>query len=681
MDFGDIVLSLQSGSGAAAERVQALAAAIQGLPQTPAAVVRWLNLGREPHDGLLIFVLLSIALIAGGHIGAAAGRRAARRQPDGTVAASRRLTWRYLAQPAGFVLGGLLVLVLTAGLEGPPRVAASSVFLSYALTYVLSGLSLHVIAGMLHGTSSVATEEQRRQIRVRIYLCYALPAAALAISSIMQMAGSTRDEFVLTILIFWIALCAVLLGLLLRLRRAQKLQRAVAGPLIEQDDPLMRLLSNHWFGLYVVLVALVFVVTLGAALIGQPGALSKGAMSLLLFAWTPLLMGLIGQWKQSPAETELDLELDPMPEREVSLWRHTVVHALRILLIIFACWLVTRIWGLDFVGAAQDRLGGRVVNDVIHVLVTLLLGYLVWEVIKTALDARTLRSVDARLGNLTPAEGEESADAEEVLGAKAATRLQTFAPLLRKTLFVVVVVLTGMLSLAGMGVDIGPLIAGAGVLGVAIGFGAQTLVRDIISGIFFLLDDAFRLGEYVEIEKTRGTVEGISIRSLRLRHQRGAVHTLPFGEIKQLTNYSRDWAVMRLEFLVAFDTDIEKVRKLVKKIGQEMLEDPTFGQGFIAPVKSQGVRDTTPYGLVIGVKYTTKPGQQFLVRKEVYRRVRDAFVANGVQFARPQIYVDVPTKNIDVDETERQRIGAAAASQIADGAVPVPAVGNKAPAS
>ena len=126
---------------------------------------------------------------------------------------------------------------------------------------------------------------------------------------------------------------------------------------------------------------------------------------------------------------------------------------------------------------------------------------------------------------------------------------------------VTLMVMVSLSILTSLGVNIAPILAGAGVLGIAIGFGAQSLVKDVVSGIFFLVDDAFRVGEYVEIDQLRGTVERISIRSLQIRHHRGAVHTLPFGELKSLTNYSRDWVIMKLEFRVPFETDMKLVKK------------------------------------------------------------------------------------------------------------------------
>jgi len=200
-----------------------------------------------------------------------------------------------------------------------------------------------------------------------------------------------------------------------------------------------------------------------------------------------------------------------------------------------------------------------------------------------------------------------------------------------------------LLVLSSLGVNIGPLIAGAGVLGLAIGFGAQTLVRDIVSGIFFLLDDAFRMGEYVSIGEVRGVVEGISIRSLRLRHHNGPLHTIPFGEIKHLTNYSRDWSIMKFELRLPFETDINKVRKIIKTVGQEMQNDEELSTLMMAPLKSQGVNRMEDSALIIRCKFTAVPGQQFYVRREAFTRIQKAFEENGIRFAPKRVIVEAAT--------------------------------------
>jgi small-conductance mechanosensitive channel len=136
-------------------------------------------------------------------------------------------------------------------------------------------------------------------------------------------------------------------------------------------------------------------------------------------------------------------------------------------------------------------------------------------------------------------------------------RLSTLLPIFRNILFVVVIVVAVMMALAALGVEIGPLIAGASFVGVAIGFGAQGFVRDVIAGMLYLLDDAFRVGEYIQSGNYKGTVEGFSIRSVRLRHQRGAVYTVPFSLLGAVQNQSRDWVIDKLTVGITCDSDIE----------------------------------------------------------------------------------------------------------------------------
>ena len=205
------------------------------------------------------------------------------------------------------------------------------------------------------------------------------------------------------------------------------------------------------------------------------------------------------------------------------------------------------------------------------------------------------------------------------------------------------------------------MLAGAGVVGIAIGFGAQTLVRDIVSGVFFLLDDAFRLGEYIDISGIRGTVEQISIRSLRLRHHRGALHTVPFGEIQHLTNHSRDWVIMKLQFRVPYDTDLQRVKKIFKKIGAEMAADPVMGPNLLDPPKSQGVLEIDDSAMIIRCKFMAKPGEQFVIRRELFQRVQQEFEAAGIHFARRQVSVYVPPA-AHGEAPDPQAVAAAAAA-------------------
>jgi small-conductance mechanosensitive channel len=237
----------------------------------------------------------------------------------------------------------------------------------------------------------------------------------------------------------------------------------------------------------------------------------------------------------------------------------------------------------------------------------------------------------------------EDEDEEHEEGGAGGSRIATLLLLLRKFMLVVIIVMASLIVLSSLGVNIGPLIAGAGVFGLAIGFGAQTLVRDIISGVFFLMDDAFRVGDYVEVAGTKGTVEHISLRSLRLRHPRGMVYFIPFGDMQTVTNLSRDYVIMKLDFRVRYDADVELIRKIIKKkVYAKILENPELGPKLLDKIKSQGVREMDDSAMIMRVKYKTKPGDQFVIRKEVYHLMQEAFKEHGIEFAHRNVTVYMP---------------------------------------
>jgi small-conductance mechanosensitive channel len=194
-----------------------------------------------------------------------------------------------------------------------------------------------------------------------------------------------------------------------------------------------------------------------------------------------------------------------------------------------------------------------------------------------------------------------------------------------------------MMALAALGVEIGPLIAGASVIGVAIGFGAQSLVRDVIAGMFYLLDDAFRVGEYIQSGNYKGTVESFSFRSVRLRHQRGAVYTVPFSLLGAVQNQSRDWVIDKLTVGITYDSDIDLARKLIKQIGLELAEDPEFKPLILEPLKMQGVDAFGDFAVQIRMKMMTLPGENFVIRRQALARIKKAFDANGIKFAYPTV--------------------------------------------
>lgn len=303
--------------------------------------------------------------------------------------------------------------------------------------------------------------------------------------------------------------------------------------------------------------------------------------------------------------------------------------------------------------------------DLWEVLLVGFLAYLAFESVKILIDRK-----------IEEEGGIEEAELGEEGGAASSSRLATLLPLFRNFLFIVIAVIAGMIALSELGVDIAPLFAGAGVIGLAIGFGAQTMIRDIFSGAFFLMDDAFRKGEYIDIGSIKGTVEKISIRSMQLRHHMGALHTIPFGEIHHLTNYSRDWVMMKLPLRVTYDTDVETVRKLIKTLGQELLEHPEEGPKFVQPLKSQGVYKMEDSAMIIRVKYMTKPGDQFTTRKLVYAKIRELFEREGIRFAHRQVTVQVAGQPDGKPLTEAEKDAVAGAAAPEDETVPRTGTGS-----
>ncbi|MEM9059964.1 MAG: mechanosensitive ion channel family protein [Pseudomonadota bacterium] len=333
-------------------------------------------------------------------------------------------------------------------------------------------------------------------------------------------------------------------------------------------------------------------------------------------------------------------------------------------------YFMARFWGGDDV---FERIPGLALAE--DVIDTLFVGYIIYHAVRIWIDQKIADEV-----------GDEPEDAgimEGEGGGAGATRLATLLPLIRNFVLIVIVVTVLLLIATDLGVNVAPLFAGAGIVGLAIGFGSQALVRDILSGAFFLADDAFRKGEYIDVGDVKGTVEKISLRSFQLRHHLGMLHTIPFGEIQFLTNFSRDWVMMKLPLRLTYDTDVERVRKLVKKLGLRLLEDPDIGDKFIQPVKSQGVIMMDDSAMIVRIKFMTYPGEQWVLRKRIYAEIRELFEREGIQFAHREVTVRIPDleENRQLTQEEKTAIGAAArraADQVDEEAQMPQAVGGDA---
>jgi small-conductance mechanosensitive channel len=301
---------------------------------------------------------------------------------------------------------------------------------------------------------------------------------------------------------------------------------------------------------------------------------------------------------------------------------------IRALLFIAAAAVLAWGWGIDLMQhltAAEDTLFSRLIHGALSAIIILLVADVLWHATKTAIDRKLAEVADP---------GQPSTDE-----ARRRGRLRTLLPIFRNIMFVVVIAVAVLMALSSMGVPITPLVAGAGVFGIAVGFGAQTFARDIIAGMFYLLDDAFRVGEYIQSGNYKGTVEGFSIRSVRLRHHRGPVYTVPFSLLGAVQNQSRDWVIDKIAIGITYDSDLTLAKKLIKQIGLDLAKDPEYAPLILEPLKMQGVDNLGDFAVQIRAKMMTLPGEQFVIRRAAYAMIKKAFDENGIKFAFPTVQV------------------------------------------
>ena len=296
-------------------------------------------------------------------------------------------------------------------------------------------------------------------------------------------------------------------------------------------------------------------------------------------------------------------------------------HVLRMLVAMGAVLALIWIWteAIELAPAEETR----ALHSAMAALATLLIAYVSWVLCRLTID-RHLQGVS--VGPKLPGSDDDSE-------AAPGSRLQTMLPLLRAAFGIVIAVIAALIVLSRLGLDTAPLIAGAGVFGLAISFGSQSLVRDIISGLFYMWDDAFRVGEYLDTVRLKGTVEKLGIRSLKLRHHNGPLHTIPYGQLGAVTNLSRDFATTKFNLRLEPGTDVELVRRTAKQIGLAMQLDDEIAAEVILPLKMQGIAEITENAVVFRFKFTARPVKPSWVQREYLKQMYLVFAEKGLRFA------------------------------------------------
>jgi small-conductance mechanosensitive channel len=232
------------------------------------------------------------------------------------------------------------------------------------------------------------------------------------------------------------------------------------------------------------------------------------------------------------------------------------------------------------------------------------------------------------------AEKDETVDESE-----AEKRIDTLTGILLGAVRIVLYTVFCIMLLGKFGIDIGPLLASAGILGLAVGFGAQELVRDYISGFFILLEDQLRAGDVAIINGTGGLVENIGLRTISLRDFSGTVHIFQNGKISSLSNMTKDWSAMVFDIGVAYKENVDQVMEIMKQVGDELQNDENFGPSIIEPIEVFGLDSFGDSALVIKARLKTKPIQQWTIGREYRRRLKIAFDAQNIEIPFPHTTV------------------------------------------
>ena len=219
---------------------------------------------------------------------------------------------------------------------------------------------------------------------------------------------------------------------------------------------------------------------------------------------------------------------------------------------------------------------------------------------------------------------------------RSVQRAETIGAVLRSVITAIIWTIALFTILAEFGVNLGPLIAGAGIAGVALGFGAQSLVKDFLSGMFMLVEDQFGVGDIIDVGEASGTVEGVSLRTTRLRGVDGTVWHVPNGEIRRVGNQSQQWSRALIDFEVAYDTDLDRAKSTIKRVADEIWHDDTWGQNVLEEPEVWGVEAFGPDGVAIRLVVKTSPSSQWKVMRELRQRMKAAFDAEGIEIPFPQ---------------------------------------------
>lgn len=308
-----------------------------------------------------------------------------------------------------------------------------------------------------------------------------------------------------------------------------------------------------------------------------------------------------------------------------------------------ACLWVFRQTSNDVLARSADWLIARPFKILLILLLAVVASKLLNRVIRRFIAGVEKASVSARRDIGGPVEI-SAVLSPGALGERSKLRAQTLAAVLRSLGRIVIFTVAGLTILGELEINLGPLLAGAGIVGVAVGFGAQTLVRDFLSGIFMLVEDQFGVGDFIDAGPAVGQVEGVSLRTTRLRDVEGTLWHIPNGEILRVANFSQEWARALLDVQVAHGTDLSRAQEVIKETADGMWRDPAWDGVIIDEPEVWGIQQLSVTGITIRVVLKTKPSDQWRVVRALRAALMRSFAEAGITVPTMQAVLAPPAE-------------------------------------
>ncbi|WP_085723232.1 mechanosensitive ion channel family protein [Pseudomonas sp. R37(2017)] len=378
-------------------------------------------------------------------------------------------------------------------------------------------------------------------------------------------------------------------------------------------NDILSILGTFWYVPALVLVA----ISLFATFISAGDTSTALRQSLICTVLLVLCMVINGLVRRHALKPQRGIRRYAVYSERLKNFFYTIVHLLVWLAFIE---LGLRVWGMSLIRFTEGD-GHEVSVKLFGLAGTLLFAWLIWILSDTAVHHALTRS---RKG-------------------LANARAQTMMPLIRNVLFIAIFIIALIVALANMGMNVTPLLAGAGVIGLAIGFGAQSLVADLITGLFIIIEDSLAIDDYVDVGGHLGTVEGLTIRTVRLRDIDGIVHTIPFSEIKSIKNYSREFGYAIFRVAVPASMDIDNAIKLMREVAQKMRTDPLQRRNIWSPLEFQGVESFESGNAILRARFKTAPIKQWEVSRAFNLSLKRHMDEAGLDLATPRMSIQVVT--------------------------------------